>query len=59
LPFGTPEEVVAETRRTIDAMARGGGYIAEPGITLQGDIPTPNLVAFVDAVRGWRRRQAP
>jgi len=52
LPFGTPQQVRDEVRRTIEAMAAGGGYIAEPGITLQADVPTENLVALVEALTG-------
>jgi len=29
-------------------MGRGGGYILEPGITLQADVPTANLLALIE-----------
>ena len=51
LPFGTPQEIRTEVQGTISVMGKGGGYIAEPGITLQADIPTANLVALVETVR--------
>jgi uroporphyrinogen decarboxylase len=55
LPYGTPEEIRREVRRTIGVMSRGGGYITEPGITLQADVPTENLVAVIEAAREYRR----
>jgi len=45
---GTPEQVKAEVRRLKREMGRGGGYILEPGITLQADIPPENIVAMID-----------
>jgi uroporphyrinogen decarboxylase len=48
LPLGTPEEVRAEVRRLKQVMGAGGGYILEPGITLQADVPLANLVALVE-----------
>ena len=52
LPFGTPDEVREEVLRTMEVMGQGGGYITEPGITLQADVPPGNLVALVEAMRG-------
>jgi len=49
LPYGTPEDVKEEVRRVLDVMARGGGYILEPGITIQADVPPENVVALVEA----------
>jgi uroporphyrinogen decarboxylase len=55
LPRGAPEEVRAEVLRVADAMGAGGGYILEPGITLQADVPLENLLALVEAARDYRR----
>ena len=55
LPFASPAEVRAEVHETISTMSRGGGYITEPGITLQADVPTDNLVALIEAAREFRR----
>ena len=33
-------------------MGRGGGYILEPGITLQADVPLANLLALIEQARG-------
>ncbi|MFQ6132490.1 MAG: uroporphyrinogen decarboxylase family protein [Armatimonadota bacterium] len=54
LPHATPEQVRAEVLRTLEAMAQGGRYILEPGITLQADVPTENMVAMIEAVREYR-----
>jgi len=51
LPHGTPGEVRDEVRRLKDVMGRGGGYILEPGITLQDDVPVANMLAMVEAAR--------
>ena len=51
LPFGTPDEVRKEVRRLKKELGKGGGYILEPGITLQADVPTENLIALIDEAR--------
>ncbi|MFQ5793164.1 MAG: uroporphyrinogen decarboxylase family protein [Acidobacteriota bacterium] len=55
LPRGTPSEVRETVRSTLDFMAKGGGYILEPGITLQDDVPVENIVAMIEAAREYRR----
>ena len=52
LPHGTPQEVRDEVRRLKDLLGKGGGYILEPGITLQADVPMANLLAMFDEARG-------
>jgi len=48
LPFGTPDEVRAETRRLIRDMGPGGGYVLAPAKPLMDDVPTENAVAFLE-----------
>lgn len=48
---GSPQEIRDEVRRLKRQMGRGGGYILEPGITLQADVPLENIVAMIDAAR--------
>jgi uroporphyrinogen decarboxylase len=48
LPFGTPEDVRAEIRRTISILGNGGGYILAPSHELQKDVPLENMLAFID-----------
>lgn len=47
----TPGEVGDEVRRLKREMGRGGGYILEPGITLQADVPLANMLAMIDAAK--------
>jgi len=51
LPRGTPEQVRDEVRRLKEVMGVGGGYILEPGITLQADVPLANMVAMIEEAR--------
>jgi len=48
LPLGAPAEVRAEVRKLKESMGAGGGYILEPGITVQDDVPLENMVAMVE-----------
>jgi uroporphyrinogen decarboxylase len=52
LPFGTPDEVRAETRRLIREIGRGGGYIFAPAHAVPGDVPLENLLAFIEVLQG-------
>ena len=51
LPDGTPEQVRSEVRCLKEEMGRGGGYILEPGITIQADVPIENIVAMIEEAR--------
>jgi uroporphyrinogen decarboxylase len=51
LPRGSPEEVRREVRRLKNELGRGGGYILEPGITVQADVPLANLLAMIEQAR--------
>jgi uroporphyrinogen decarboxylase len=46
LPYGTPEEVVAEVREAIDIAAPGGGYILASDHSLHDGIPVENIVTM-------------
>jgi uroporphyrinogen decarboxylase len=50
LPAGSELEVREHTRRYIQALAPGGGYIVAPVHNVQGDVPARNLIAMRDAV---------
>jgi uroporphyrinogen decarboxylase len=50
LVSGTPSQVRSEVQRLKREMANGGGYILEPGITIQADVPRENLIAMIDEV---------
>jgi uroporphyrinogen decarboxylase len=51
MPFGTPGEIRAELRRMAALMGKGGGYILQTSHTVLDDVPTENLVAYVEEVR--------
>ena len=51
LPFGTPEQVCAEIRRMAALMGKGGGYILQSSHTMLDDVPTANIVSYIDTVR--------
>jgi uroporphyrinogen decarboxylase len=48
LPLGTPDEIRAEVRKLKRIMGAGGGYVLEPGITIQDDVPLENMVVLVE-----------
>jgi uroporphyrinogen decarboxylase len=50
LPFGSPEDVMQEVRRYMQALGPGGGYIVAPAHNVQSDVPPENLVAMRDAI---------
>jgi len=57
LPFGTPDDVRAETRRLLD-LGRAGGYIFAPAHDVEGDVPLENMLAAIETVQrqpGYRR----
>lgn len=51
LRSGTPAEVREEVKRLKQQMGKGGGYILEPGITIQADVPIDNIIAMIDEAR--------
>jgi len=55
LPFGTPQEVVQETKRTIDALGDGGGLILGPSHFIQPDVPPENVIAMCETARKYGR----
>jgi uroporphyrinogen decarboxylase len=51
LPFGTAEQVRAETRRLLD-LGREGGYIFAPAHDVEGDVPLENMLAMIEVLQG-------
>jgi uroporphyrinogen decarboxylase len=54
LPYGTPTDVIAETRDRMDIVGKGGGLILGPTHHVQLDTPMENFRAMVDTVTGGR-----
>ena len=51
LPFGAPQQIRDETRRLMECVGRGGGFIIGPSHDMPGDIPLENMTAFIETVR--------
>lgn len=55
LPFKDPAEVADEVRRSIEALAEGGGYICGPDHHIKPDVPPANVIALFETARQYRR----
>ncbi len=55
LPHGTPQQVKDETRRRIEDLAPGGGYVLDSVHNIQADVPPENIMAMYEArdEYGW------
>ena len=51
LPFGTPQEVRDETKRRIEDLAPGGGYIFAPIHIIQDGVPVENVMAMWETLQ--------
>ena len=59
LPFGSPEEVVEETKIKLESFAPGGGYILCPTHNLQADVPGKNVLAMVNTSQEYGQYPIP
>ena len=48
LPYGTPEEVEAETEEIAAYMGQNGGYLLAAAQGIQADVPFENLCRLID-----------
>jgi uroporphyrinogen decarboxylase len=48
LPFGTADEVAAETTRIINILGKGGGYVLNSVHNIQAEVPPENIVAMFE-----------
>ncbi|MDY6833052.1 MAG: uroporphyrinogen decarboxylase family protein, partial [Thermodesulfobacteriota bacterium] len=56
LVHGSPQEVIDESRRHIDDLAPGGGYILSPGCEYPPNISLVNAFALVHAAKTYGRK---
>jgi uroporphyrinogen decarboxylase len=50
LPFGTKEEVIAESKRLLE-LGKEGGYIFSPSHSVESDKPMENISAFIETAK--------
>jgi uroporphyrinogen decarboxylase len=50
LPYGTPDDVRAETRRLLE-LGQDGGYVFAPAHAVEGDVPLENMLAFIEVIQ--------
>lgn len=50
LPFGTPAQVREESRRLLDQIGAGGGYVFAPSHMLSDDVPVANVLAMLEVI---------
>ena len=53
LPFGTPQDVRDETRRRIEDLAPGGGFVFAPIHVIQGEVPPLNIIAWWETLQEY------
>ena len=53
LPFGTPQQVRDETRRRIEDLAPGGGFIFAPIHVIQNGVPPANIMAWWETLQEY------
>ena len=53
LPFGTVEEVIAESKRLLD-LGKDGGYIFSPSHAVESDTSLDNILAFIKTAQNQR-----
>jgi uroporphyrinogen decarboxylase len=51
MPFGTPQHVREETRRRIEDLAPGGGFIFAPIHVIQNGVPPENIMAWWETLQ--------
>jgi len=53
LPFGTPGQVRDETRRRIEDLAPGGGFVFAPIHVIQNGVPPQNIMAWWETLQEY------
>jgi uroporphyrinogen decarboxylase len=50
LPFGSVDDVKNEVAKLLEA-GKDGGYIFDPALAVEGDVPLDNMLAFIMTLR--------
>lgn len=53
LPFANPKKVREETKRRIEELAPGGGFVFSQVHNIQPDVPLQNIIAMYEAVQDY------
>ncbi len=53
LPYGTPQEVRYETKKRIEDLAPGGGFIFAPIHVIQNGVPPENIMAWWETLQEY------
>ena len=53
MPFGTVQEVRDETKRRIEDLAPGGGFIFAPIHIIQDGVPVENIMAMWETLQEY------
>ncbi len=53
LPSGTPQDVKDDVRRSVQALAPGGGYVFNTVHNIQADVPPQNVIAMCEALHEY------
>lgn len=54
LPFGTPQEVRQAVNRLVEQAGANGGLVVSPSHVVEHDVPSQNIMAFVESLRSDR-----
>ena len=52
LPRALPDDIPEHINELINVMGHNGGYVMAPAHEILADIPTENIVAWVEALKG-------
>lgn len=55
MPYCTPEEVKVHMKKIINVMSKNGGYIVAPTHSIPDDVPTENILAFLEVVKNYSK----
>jgi uroporphyrinogen decarboxylase len=55
MPFGTPRQVKDETKRRIEDLSPGGGFIFAPIHVIQNGVPPENIMAWWETLQEYGR----